>query len=94
MNLYAVEYSYVPDTAALDEHRPAHREFLRALVPDPLLVAGAYQQTDEPGALLLVRAASAQEVEELLNADPFNVEGLIAERRVRLWNPGIGTLER
>lgn len=90
MNLYAVEYSYVPDAAALDEHRPSHREFLRALVPAPLVAAGAYQEDVEPGALLLVRAASRDEVEQLLDEDPFWQRRLIVERRINLWNPGIG----
>lgn len=90
MNLYAVEYSYVRDAAALDEHRPAHREFLRALVPAPLVAAGAYQEAADPGALLLVRAASRDEVEQLLDEDPFWQHELIAERRVNIWNPGIG----
>ncbi|TRY19892.1 hypothetical protein FOJ82_03155 [Tessaracoccus rhinocerotis] len=93
MNLYAVEYSYVTDAAALDEHRPAHREFLRALLPTPLVVAGAYQEADSPGALLLVRADSDAEVEQLLDEDPFWQRKLITQRRVRLWNPGIGTVQ-
>ncbi|GAB3819730.1 hypothetical protein GCM10028820_24170 [Tessaracoccus terricola] len=92
MNLYAVEYSYTTDSAGLDEHRPAHREFLRALLPSPLVVAGAYQNSDEPGALLLVRAESDAEVEQLLDEDPFWKQRLITQRRIRLWNPGIGTV--
>lgn len=92
MNTYAVEYSYVDEPALLDEHRPTHREFLRALLPDTLVVAGAYQASKQPGALLVLRAESAAEVARLLDGDPFNVEGLIADRRIRLWNPGIGSI--
>ncbi|MCC2592227.1 YciI family protein [Tessaracoccus sp. OS52] len=91
MNTYAVEYTYTEDSQALDEHRGAHREFLRALMPDPLVVAGAYQD-GAPGALLVVRADAAAQVEELLDADPFHIQGLISDRRIRLWNPGIGQI--
>lgn len=92
MNIYAVEYLYVDDPAALDRHRPEHREYLRSLTPDTLVVAGAYQQVDEPGALLVFSADTAAEVEEALDADPFHLQGLIRERVIRLWNPGIGAL--
>lgn len=43
-----------------------------------------------PGALLLVRAESAQAAAELLEADPFNVAGLIERRGVRGWVPVMG----
>lgn len=92
MNLYAVEYSYADDAAATAEHRPAHREFLRALLPTALLAAGAYPGSDEPGALLLVRGESVVEVEAILDQDPFRTQGLITGRRIRLWNPPIGNL--
>lgn len=92
MNLYAVEYSYADDAEALAEHRPAHRAFLRALLPTTLLAAGAYPDRAEPGALLLVRAESVAQVEEVLNEDPFRTQGLITDRRILLWNPPIGEL--
>lgn len=92
MNLYAVEYSYAPDPASLDLYRPAHRAFLRSLVPEFLVVAGAYQSGVTPGALLVVRAPHTSQVEQTLDADPFNTEGLITRRTIRLWNPAIGSI--
>lgn len=92
MNVYAVEYTYVDDAAALDETRPIHRDYLRALVPEVLVVAGAYQESEAPGALLVVRAESVEEVARALDDDPFNTAGLISNRTIRLWNPGIGSI--
>lgn len=92
MNLYAVEYKYVDDVEAIAQHRPAHRAFLRDLLPTSLLAAGAYPDSAEPAALLLVRADSVAEVEAVLDADPFRLEGLISERLIKLWNPAIGAL--
>ncbi len=92
MNVYAVEYSYAAAPASLDQHRPAHRAFLRSLVPEFLVVAGAYQSGDMPGALLVVRAPDTSQVERTLDADPFNIQGLITSRTIRLWNPAIGSI--
>lgn len=92
MNVYAVEYSYVPAPTSLDQHRPGHRAFLRSLMPEFLVVAGAYQSGETPGALLVVRAPDTSQVEQTLDADPFMTEGLIAQRTIRLWNPAIGSI--
>ena len=39
MALFAVQYTYADEPARLDHHRPAHREFLRALADEGTLVA-------------------------------------------------------
>ena len=56
MPVFAVQYSYVDDPELVTEHRPAHRDFLRDLLDQGIvLAAGAY--TDGPaGALLVFRA--------------------------------------
>lgn len=90
MSLFAVHYSYVNDASLLDEHRPAHREFLRGLIGAGMQAAGAYPGADEPAALLLVEAESPEEVESMLDEDPFLLHGLIAERRIMRWDPPIG----
>lgn len=92
MNTYAVEYSYVEDVAALDEFRAIHRDYLKALGPEVLVAAGAYKEVDSPGALLVIRADTAEQVAELLDSDPFNVQGLISQRTIKLWNPPLGVL--
>ena len=90
MSHFAVHYSYVPDAALLDQHRPAHREFLRALVGSGVVAAGAYPGAEEPSALLIVEADTADDVAAMLDDDPFLLHGAIAGRRIQLWNPPIG----
>jgi uncharacterized protein YciI len=45
---------------------------------------------DRPGALLIVRAESVEEVAELLDQDPFDIAGYIGERAIAEWNPIFG----
>jgi uncharacterized protein len=91
MPLHAVLYRYSTDTAALDEHRPAHRDFLRSLYDEGrLVVSGPLAEGGGPGALLIFEAAGIDEVASLLDDDPFHVLGLIVEREIRRWNPAFG----
>lgn len=89
MTNYMVEYTYTDEAARRDEHRAEHRAYLESLVPSEQMIAyGRFGEDGPAGALLLVAAASAAEVESLLAADPFVKLGLVASHRVREW---IGT---
>lgn len=89
MTNYMVEYTYTDDAVKRDEHRPEHRAYLESLVPtEQMLAYGRFGEDGPAGALLLVAAASAAEVERLLAADPFVKNGIVAAHRVREW---IGT---
>jgi uncharacterized protein len=91
MALHAVIYRYADDAAALDEHRPRHRDHLRKLnEAGHLLVSGPLAEGGGPGALLIFRAESAEQVAQWLDSDPFKVLGLIVEREIRAWNPAFG----
>lgn len=91
MPLHAVLYRYVDDAAALDAHRPAHRDYLRSLYEQGhLVVSGPLAEGGGPGALLVLDAADPAAVAELLDQDPFRVLGLIADREIRRWNPVFG----
>ncbi len=86
MPVFAVHYDYASDSnEPRSQHRPAHRAFLDTLAGSvKALVTGPY--VEEPaGALLVVEAASAAEVEHALDDDPFYSEGLITRRSVREW---------
>jgi uncharacterized protein YciI len=85
MPIFAVTYVYAPDTDALDRLRPEHRAFLAE--QDGLLISGP---TDDNGALIIWEAASAAEIEDLLDEDPFWTAGLISERAVVGWTPVLG----
>jgi uncharacterized protein YciI len=89
--LHAVIYRYADDATALDEHRPAHRDHLRALFErGRLVVSGPLADGGAPGALLILDAEDVDAVAALLDDDPFHVLGLIAEREIRRWNPAFG----
>lgn len=85
MAIYAVTYGYTPDEAARDQLRPEHREYLAS--QGSLLLSGP---TDGDGALLIFEAKSIEEIEEILDDDPFWTEGLVAERTIVQWQPVLG----
>jgi uncharacterized protein YciI len=84
---FVATYAYTDDTTTRDAVRPAHREYLGSL--DALLLSGP---TDADGALLVFEAGSADEVEALLDADPFAVHGgIVASRTVVGWQVVLGS---
>ena len=85
MPLFVATYDYTDDVQARDKIRPSHREFLGGLESN--LASGP---TDAAGAFLIFEAASADEVEGLLDADPFMIAGIVRERRVVAWTPVLG----
>lgn len=93
MSIFAVHYTYSDDKEALDEHRPAHREFLGGLAADGVvLLSGPYAAVEEvpDAALLLLRGESAADLVELLREDPFQQQGLVEQVAVREWTPVLG----
>ncbi len=88
MDYYAVTYVYRDDKESLDKIRPEHRAFLGSL---PQMVAsGPLPETSPSRALLILRGESATEIEQALDADPFKLADLIAERHIEKWLPVIG----
>lgn len=91
MALHAVIYRYSTDSAALDEHRPVHKDYLRSLFEQGhIVVSGPLAEGGSPGALLILDAENPEKVAALLDKDPFHGLGLIAEREIRRWNPAFG----
>lgn len=93
MPFFATTYHYAADsTAARDAVRPAHRDYLAELTQQGrLLVSGPH--TGEPAAALLVFEADDEAgARSLADADPFVVEGLVAEISVREWTIVSGRL--
>ena len=97
MTIFAVHYVYDSRTDVRDRVRPEHRRYLGELLESgSLLASGPFTgptegAQDEPdGALLMLRGESAAEVVATLDADPFAVAGVVAERTLRPWNPVIG----
>ena len=85
MALVAVLYAYndLPDVRA--EHLGAHREFLAS--QPGLRLSGPTSD----GSGLLVFEGDIATVETAVDEDPFLAVGLIKERRVFEWTPGLGS---
>ena len=94
MPVFAVTYRYPDDSEpARAENRPAHREFLRGLAEEGvLLLSGPYAAGEAPGALLLFRADDKDALLARLREDPFQVHGLVAEVVATGWDPVSGPL--
>jgi uncharacterized protein YciI len=93
MTIYAVTYRYSDDVATRDRVRPEHREYLRGLADQGLLLLSGPFGPDEPaGGLLLFRAADKAEVSALIEKDPFTTNGVISSSETLEWEPVIGPL--
>lgn len=91
MAIFAVTYAYDQNSGLRDELRPSHRGFLSGLhAAGALLASGPVESDGSAGALIIVRADSAEGALALLGSDPFLEAGTIAERQAVAWNPVIG----
>jgi uncharacterized protein len=89
MPLYALEWTFPAERDARLAVRPRHREFLQRLQEQGRLVA-AGPWSDDSGALILLVAESVDEVEQWLAEDPYVIEDVGGERRIREWTPFFG----
>ncbi|MDT9594726.1 YciI family protein [Nocardioides zeae] len=91
MSIYAVTYTYSDDVALRDAERPAHREYLAGLgEAGQLVVSGPWGPDEAAGALLLLRADSAEAARALTAADPFVKVGVVVDQTVREFLPVLG----
>ena len=92
MAFYVIEYEYKPQFKFLVEDvRPAHRTFLRELeAQGNLLASGFFRDSAFDGAMLIVKADTAEQALALLENDPFATDDLVENVRVRLWVPTLG----
>ena len=88
MPTYAVRYTYdLTKDDVRDAVRPEHRAYLMrqsALLGSGPFVDGA------AGALLVFRTADRAELDAIVAADPFTVEGVVAETDIRTWDVVLG----
>ncbi|GAB2650758.1 YciI family protein [Prescottella soli] len=90
MPLFAVQYTYAPEKSALrDDHRTDHRAWLSDLVRRGI-VHSSGPFADGSGALMMVEADTAGDVEDLFDQDPFATRNLVENRTVREWIPVFG----
>jgi uncharacterized protein YciI len=89
MAWYTVETRYTDDRDKLLAARPAHRAYLRELADRGQVLAGGPFADDSAG-FAVYRVSGADELEQLLEADPYTVEGCAAQRIVREWTITLG----
>lgn len=89
MAVYAVTYTYQGSDETISEIRPTHREFLKSLLDNGVLLASG-PMVGSSGALLILKGESIDEIALTLDADPFEIAGVIGERAITEWNPVFG----
>jgi uncharacterized protein YciI len=89
MALFALEWCFPAERDARLFVRPRHRDFLERLRSESRLVA-AGPWSDDSGALIILVAENLEEVERLLDVDPYVREGVGGARRLHEWRPIIG----
>ncbi len=90
MSIYAVRYTYDDRPDHRMAVRPVHRAWLARQVAAGTLLASGPFTDGEPGALLVFRADSRDDLEALLAQDPFATEGVIASTEAREWEQVFG----
>jgi uncharacterized protein YciI len=82
--IFAVTFAYGPEKAKVVENRPAHREYQRELISKgKLVIAGPFM--DDSGSIIAYEAASEEEVEGIIKADPFFKCGIFQTWTIRPW---------
>lgn len=87
MATFAVLYRYSLDSDALEANRQDHRDYLRSLYEAGTLTAvGRLGEGGPPSAWVVMNCPTREDVEQLLDQDPYHLRGLIIEREIRPWN--------
>lgn len=69
--------------------RPTHRVWLSEQLDNGSLLASG-PMVDRPAALLIFKSESIEELNALLDQDPYEIAGVIGERTIEAWNPIFG----
>lgn len=89
MARFVVDLVYGEDQEHRLQVRPAHREYSRDLASRGVLLAGG-PFTDGEGAQLVYEVADRDELQAVLDADPYTEAGVIARTTVREWDIVVG----
>ncbi|WP_410662672.1 YciI family protein [Amycolatopsis sp. lyj-84] len=87
MAWFLVEIRYVQEK--LEEVRPRHRKFLSDLAEQGVVALGG-PLGDGSGGISLYQAADEAALTEIIDQDPYHLEGVVAQRTVREFKPVIG----
>jgi len=89
MYTYTVTYTFSATPEEVQQIRPTHREWLTEQLNNGSLLASG-PMVDRAAALLIFKAESIEELNVLLDQDPYEVAGVIGERTIEAWNPVFG----
>jgi len=88
---YILFYDVIDDyVEKRGQFRELHLKYARAAYDRGELVLGGALAEPVDGAVLVFRDGSAEVVERFANSDPYVLNGLVKEWRVRKWNTVIG----
>ena len=76
---------YVDDSGLVWRIRPEHRRYMDVLLDGGKLVAGGPYE-DGSGALFIYQAASTDEADAIVAADPYSRNGAIADYQLKAWD--------
>ena len=89
MSTFAVTYTFSAEPDEVNQIRPTHRVWLAEQLESGVLLASG-PMVDRPAALLIFRAESIEQLNALLDQDPYEQAGFIGERTIEEWNPVFG----
>ncbi len=88
MNYFAVTYRYAEGDENIARVRPTHREFLKGLLDEGVLVgSGPYEGGDALIVIRLGEGSSVADAEALMDKDPYVLEGVLPGREIKAWSP-------
>jgi uncharacterized protein YciI len=87
---FVVEFQYHVDREQRQTVHPAHADYLHSLAGrGVLLLAGPLVR--ENGGLLIYEVENREELQRVLDSEPYVKAGFVAESRIRQWQPGKGS---
>lgn len=90
MAWYAVDTTYTLDRDKLLEVRPRHRDYLRGLADEGIVVAGG-PWGDDTGGFAVFQVEDRAQLDRLLADDPYTTEDVAAGREIREWKITLGS---
>ena len=91
MTHFAVRWTYTDDTAKITGSRQAHVDYLNDLVDRGQVVA-AGGWPDGSGGLVIFDVETREDLDPLLEGDPFTTTGVIVGTEVHEWKLALGSV--
>jgi len=95
MKYYLIRYLHT-DMIGWKKHVNVHIDYLQQLIKqEKLIVSGPIKESKdgEKEALLIFRVKDRNELQQLIEQDPYWYEGLVADYTINEWDPMFGSLQ-